>query len=170
LWPDKLRAALFADNITVRWSTGYSRYFLLHGIDPVLPFDIWESTFLVEGFKDNLFQEELLALHIRQIEHHDEDMHKAMQILQQYSLNSKRQFERLFETRLVHGSYPPRTLILIRNTAVEKELNRKTKPRYLGHYKVIRQSQGSSYILTKLDGTELVNGVGIPPEVPTTQI
>jgi hypothetical protein len=97
-------------------------------------------------------------------------MHKAMQILQQYSLNSKRQFERLFETRLVHGSYPPGTLILIRNTAVEKELNRKTKPRYLGHYKVIRQSQGSSYILTKLDGTELVNGVGIPPEVPTTQI
>jgi hypothetical protein len=102
LWPDKLRVALFADNITVRWSTGYSAYFLLHGTDPVLPFDLWELT-LVEGFKDNLSQDKLLALRIRQIEHCDEDMHKAMQILRQSRLNFKRQFERWFETRLVHG-------------------------------------------------------------------
>ena len=136
-------------------STGYSAYFLLHGTDPILPFDLWESTFLVEGFKDNLSQEELLALRIRQIERCDEDMHKAMQILRQLRLNSKRQFERRFETQLVHGNYPPGTLVLIRNTAIEKELNRKTKPSYLGPYKVIRQTQGSSYVLTELDGTEL---------------
>ena len=67
LWLEKLRAALFADNITIRQSTGYSAYFLLHGTDPILPFDLWESTFLVEGFKDNLCQEDLLSLHIRQI-------------------------------------------------------------------------------------------------------
>jgi len=35
LWPDKLPAALFADNVTVRQSTGYSTYYLLHGVDPV---------------------------------------------------------------------------------------------------------------------------------------
>ena len=37
LWPNKLRMALFADNITVRRSTGYSAYFLLHGTNPILP-------------------------------------------------------------------------------------------------------------------------------------
>jgi hypothetical protein len=110
---------------------------------------------LVEGFNDNLSQEELLALCIRQIEHCDEDMHKAMQILQQSCLNSKCQFERRFEIQLVHGSYSPGTLVLIRNTAVEKELNRKTMPRYLGPSKVIQQTQGSSYILTELDRMEL---------------
>ena len=110
---------------------------------------------MVKGFKDNLSQEDLLSLRIIQIERCDEDMHKAMQTLQQTCLNSKHQFERQFETRLMHGNYPPGTLVLIRNTAIEKELNRKTKPRYLGPYKVIQQTKGSSYVLAELDGTEL---------------
>ena len=169
LWPEKLRAALFADNITVRRSTGYSAYFLVHGTDPVLPFDLWESTFLVEGFKDNLSQEELLSLRIRQIERRDEDMHKAMQTLRQSRLNSKRQFEKRFETRLVHGNYPPGTLVLIRNTAIEKELNRKTKPRYLGPYKVVRQTKGSSYVLAELDGTELSRPIAAFRVIPYIQ-
>ena len=59
LWPDKLPAALFADNVTVRRSTGYSAYYLLHGVDPVLPFDLWESTFLVEGFDQQPSHKEL---------------------------------------------------------------------------------------------------------------
>ena len=75
---------------------------------------------MVERFKDNLSKEELLALCIRQIEHHDEDVHKAMQILRQSHLDSKHQFEKQFKTQLVHGNYPPGTLVLIRNTAIEK--------------------------------------------------
>ena len=54
LWPDKLQVALFIDNVIVRRSTGYSAYFLLHGTDSVLPFDLWKSTFLVEGFQQTL--------------------------------------------------------------------------------------------------------------------
>jgi transposase InsO family protein len=139
LWPSKLRAALFADNVTVRRSTGYPAYFLLHGTDPILLFDLWESTFLVEGFRQKLSSKELLTLHIQQIECRDKDVVRAMQILRSSRLASKRQFEKRFETHLVHGIYSPGDLVLIRNTAMEKELNRKTKPRYLGPYKVIRQ-------------------------------
>ena len=169
LWPEKLKAALFADNITVRQSTGYSAYLLVHGTDPVLPFYLWESTFLDEGLKDNLSQEDLLSLHIRQIEHRDEDMHKAMQTLRQSCLNSKCQFERWFETRLMHGNYPPGTLVLIRNTAIEKELNRKTKPRYLGSYKVNRQMKESNYILAELDGIELSRPIAAFQVIPYIQ-
>ena len=61
-WPSKLKATLFADNITVHRSTGYSAYYLLHGIDPLLPFDLTESTFMVEEFKEDLSTSDLLAL------------------------------------------------------------------------------------------------------------
>ena len=81
LWPDKLRAASFADNVTVREFTEYSAYFLLHGTDPMLPFDLWKSTFLVDGFQQVLTSQELLTLRIWQIEHCDEDVTRAMQIL-----------------------------------------------------------------------------------------
>jgi hypothetical protein len=33
---------------------GYSAYFLFYGTDPVLPFDLWEMTFLIEGLTKGL--------------------------------------------------------------------------------------------------------------------
>ena len=58
---------------------------------------------MVERFKDNLSKEELLALCIRQIEHHDEDVHKAMQILRQSHLDSKHQFEKWYKDNRMAG-------------------------------------------------------------------
>jgi hypothetical protein len=44
------------------------------------------------------------------------------------------------------------TLVLVRNTCVEMELNRKTKPQYLGPMIILRKMRGGAYILSELDG------------------
>jgi hypothetical protein len=49
-------------------------------------------------------------------------------------------------------------MVIVRNTAIEKELNRKMKPRYLGPYVIDRRTQGGSYVLRELDGTILKRG------------
>jgi hypothetical protein len=165
-WPAKLQAVLFADNITVRRSTGYSAHYLVYGTDPVLPFDLTEATFLVEGFRRNLSTSDLLALRIEQLERHPDNIAKAAQTLTRARLQSKRQFEKRFETRLVKGSYKPGELVLIRNSTVEKELNRKTKPRYLGPYQVLRQTKGSSYLLAELDGAPLARAIAAFRVIP----
>ena len=42
-------------------------------------------------------------------------------------------------------------MVLVRNIRIEKELNRKTKPWYLGPMVLLHQTTGRSYLLAELD-------------------
>ena len=152
-WPDHLPHAFFADRITTRPSTNYSPYYLIYGTEPLLPFDLTEASFLSDSYRSGMSTVELIAARIRQLEKRPEDIAKAAALLAKHRFKSKEQFEKKFEIRLQHETYPPGTLVLIRNTAIEKELNRKTKPCYLGPYEVVRQTSKGAYVVQKLDGT-----------------
>jgi transposase InsO family protein len=158
-WPAKLPIALFADRVTVSRVTGYSAYFLLHGVHPILPFDLADSTFLVEGFTKGLLPTELLTLRIRQLERRPEDIAEAARALKGARFKSKEEFEWKYRRRMRRESYKAGELVLVRNSEQEMRLNRKTKPRYLGPYEVCRRTKGGSYVLKELDGSILKQGV-----------
>ena len=84
-WPDLVPHAFFSDRVTIRRQTGYSPYYLLHGTHPVLPFDLTEASFLVEGFYSGMNTEDLLALRIRQLEKLPEDIAHAAEVLKKNS-------------------------------------------------------------------------------------
>jgi hypothetical protein len=156
-WPKLLSHAVFADRITVRRATGLSPFYLLHGIHPVLPFDLTESTFLVRGFKTGMSSEELLTLRIRQLEKRPSDIRKAAELLAQSRYLSKQNFEQRFARRIQWEEFKEGSLVLVRNIHLEKTVSiaRKTKDRYMGPYTVLRRTKGGAYVLEELDGTPL---------------
>ena len=121
-WPDYVHHAFFADKVTVRRATGFSPFYLLHGVHPVLPFDLTEASFMIT-YQAGLSTAELLAARIRQLAKKPEDLEQAAQTLKQNRIRSKEQFERRFFSRLCKDHYEPGTLVLVRNVAVEKEMN-----------------------------------------------
>jgi hypothetical protein len=113
-WHQQVGLAAFADWVTVSSVTGYSPYYLLHGLHPLLPFDLFEATFLVEDFRSGMSTSDLLALRIQQLQKHDDITHAA-KVLQIACVCSKEQFNHHFAKQLQKSSYPLGSLVLVRN-------------------------------------------------------
>jgi hypothetical protein len=128
-WPAKLHLAAFADRVTVSKVTGFSAYFLLHGVHPVLSFDLADATFLVDGFTSGLSSADLLVLRMRQLERRKEDLTSAAKALREARFKSKEEFEWKYRRRMKKDHYKPGELVLLRNSGEEMKMNRKTKPR-----------------------------------------
>jgi transposase InsO family protein len=158
-WPLKLANAVFADRITTSSVTGYSPYYLLYGEHPMLPFDITEATFMMEGYRAKISTAELLALRIRQLDKRPEDIARAAASLKKHRFASKEQFEKKYHKFIVTRHYEPGELVLMRNTRIEKNLDRKASPRYIGPFIVERRTTRGTYVLQELDGTFMASHI-----------
>lgn len=154
-WPKYVPLVYFADRITVRPTLHVSPFYVLHGTEPLLPFDLSEASFLSDNYRSGMSTEDLLVTRMIQLEKRDEDLQKVADTLQKYRLRSKEQFEKRFEARLCTGEYNPGDLVLVRNTSIEKSADRKHQPRYLGPYEIHRRTTHGSYVLKELNGVPI---------------
>jgi hypothetical protein len=170
-WPLMVSAASYADRITVRRATGFSPFYLLHGIHPVMPGDLADSTFLVNQFKPGMTSAELIEARTRQLLRLPEDIEKARKILHKSRFRSKEAYENKFARRLRLEAHEPDSLVLIRNNIIENSVSieRKTANRYMGPYRIVRQTQGGSYILAEMDGSLLRHHVAAYRLIPYVQ-
>ena len=153
-WPTLLPAAIFADRITIRRATGYSPYYLLHGVHPLLPCDLAEVTFMVPRLKERMSDVDLLIARTRQIAKMPEDLVRAKETLLRSRFRSKEAFEAKFGRRMQRTSFKEGELVLLRNSPNENtvSINRKIANRYMGPYRVVRETKGKSYVLEELNG------------------
>lgn len=132
---------------------------MLHGVHPVLFFNLVDATFLVKGFRSGLSSVELLTLRVHQLERREEDLAAAARALERARFKSKEGYERKYQKQMRTENYKEGDLVLVRNSKEEESLDCKTKPRYIGPYEVVRRHKGGSYVLKELNGSILQQGI-----------
>jgi hypothetical protein len=152
-WSRYFHHALWVDRATVRKATGYSPFYLAHGYHPLLPIDAFQLTFAWNSRP--MTTEELVEERIKLLVEREEAEEEALEKIRKSRWKNKERFEREHERTIFRGELTPGQLVLVRNSAVEKELDRKHKPRWLGPYVVVRRTKGGSYILAQEDGAIL---------------
>jgi len=115
-WPKVAPFAFWADHATVRKSTGYSPFYMVHGVEPILPFDLIQATFLILNLTQLLSTEDLLAVHARQLQKRPVDLASIHNHILASRHTSVRQFEKQYANTIRDLNFMPGSLVLVRNT------------------------------------------------------
>ena len=138
-------------HVTICQLTGYSPFFMAHGVEAVLLFDITEATYLLPPLDTPALTEDLIAHCAKQLLKWPEDLHDmAGQVLKACKLSAA-QFISRFASTIIDYDLPVGSLVLVLNSCVKKELNHKTKAHYLGLMVVVYHTKEGAYILTEMD-------------------
>ncbi|PIL26607.1 hypothetical protein GSI_11301 [Ganoderma sinense ZZ0214-1] len=136
-WHSSVHTVLWADRTSVRRRLGCSPFFAVTGSHPILPLDFKEATYLVGPPEGILTTEELIALRATALQKRADDVDRLRSAVYAQRLQEAEDFESRNRATTRDFDAQPGSLVLIRNTAIEKSLNRKMRARYLGPYLVV---------------------------------
>jgi len=128
-WPKVTPFTFWADRATVCKSTSYSPFYMVHSVEPILPFDLIQATFLVPDLTQPLSTEDLLAVRTCQLQKRLVDLASIHNCILASCHTSVCQFEKQYANTIRNLNFTPGSLVLVRNTNLNMD---KMKPQYLG--------------------------------------
>jgi hypothetical protein len=132
---------------------GCSPYFVATGTHPLLPFNIIEANYLLPPPESILSTTDLIARRAIALQKRQEDLTRIRDRVYRARNKAAVRFEKEHRATIRNYDFKKGDLVLMRNTAIEKALNRKMLPRYNGPMIVVSCNRGGAYILCELDGT-----------------
>jgi hypothetical protein len=154
-WSQVAYSVIWAERVTVRKRMGCSPYFAVTGTHPILPLDVIEASFLQPAPKSVLSTTDLIARRAIALQKRSADLDRIYSKVFEARRTAAKRFERIHGRTIRDFDFKKGDLVLMRNAAIEKSLNRKMRARYLGPLIVVSRNFGGAYILCELDGSVL---------------
>lgn len=151
-WPRVTHAIFWAERATITKSTGMSPFYAAHGVEPLLPFDLAEATYLAPRLDAQVPTSELLAVRARQLLKRDDDLALVADRVFAARNRSAAQFIEEHKNSIRTFNFKPGDLVLVRNSSIETSLDAKALPRYTGPMVVVQRYTNGSYQLAEIDG------------------
>ncbi len=158
-WSQNTYSVFWADRITIRKCMGCSPYFAATGTEPLLPMDIVESTWLMPPPDNIISTTSLIARRAISLQKCSSDLERLKSKVYKARRNAAVKFEKDHEYSIRDFNFQPGDLVLMRNTQIEKALNRKMRARYLGPLVILGRNKGGAYLLCELDGSTFARPV-----------
>ena len=152
-WSQAAHSIFWSECVTPRRRMGCTPYYTVTGTHPLLPFDIIEANYLLPLPDSLLASTDLIVRCAMALQKRTEDLDRLRAHVHHERNRAAVRFEHDHATNIKNYDFKPGDLVLVRNTAIEKALNRKMRPRYTGPLVVVSCNRGGAYILCELDGT-----------------
>jgi hypothetical protein len=110
---------------------GCSPYFAITGAHPNLPFDIAKATYLQLPPNSIMSTTNLISRRAIALQKCSADVNMLYSKVYQARLKAARRFEEQHLHTLKDFNFPRGSLVLMRNTQIEKSLNKKMRARYI---------------------------------------
>src|SRR5882724_6615427 len=141
--------------------------------------DIVEATYLLPPLDVPTSTEDLIVHHAQQLQKRPEDVHEKSARVLKARKQSAAQFVKCFSSTIQEYDFEVRSLVLVHNSHIEKELNRKTKPCFLGPMVVVHHTKGGTYLMAELSSAvsrlqyaafQIIPLARFPHHIPVTSL
>jgi hypothetical protein len=128
----------WAERVSISKAMRRSLFWMAHRVKPLFPFDITEATYMSPILDTEMTTEEMIPGRALWLMKRDEELDVLRSEIYADQIRSICQWEKDNEGKIIEFNFKPGRLVLVRNSKIENELSKKSKPRYFGPMVVIR--------------------------------